>query len=339
MLVIVVLILHLRVITSSLKDEVCGNNKVCELAFRAKTTLTGNNDTCWVCQDKSFQVRVFPYRTLQDSVCAAARLCTSPKCLSEVGLENIEKFLHGSSLNVMLTLMDSVWLNETGEWSKRKLGWINSEANAKYKDYWPVSITKGQAIPQAAKPYTVCNNSGFPLRVSGWNLETMQVPATKGFVCLSVRSSGKDKMIRKQLGHSKCQYYLKANYDQLNSADSQSEHGIWLGGNYFPLIRYSSVPSPNFNFALPMGMYWVCGKMAYSYWPPNAVGTCYIAAIAPTMWILHGKYSNQNQSTRFTHREKREMTYTSGGMSNWKGYVIADPWTGQGATVGWTFSL
>lgn len=254
----------------------------------------------------------------------------------------------------MLTMMDSVWLNETGEQTYRRFGnFDNDKIEPELVSPWPVSLTTDQTIPHTAKPFTVCNANNLPLKQSQRDLETQLVPRALGHVCLSIKAHPNDHTVRKQLGPSKCQYYLNATYgwdepDNIREEYTQSifgpeaqratkiySTGIYLGGKYFPRIRFSSIPTSNLNFALPMGLYWVCGVTAYTSWPDRAIGTCYIAAVTPAMYNLHKEHFSSNKS----HRHKRGMTYTPGGMTKYNGYVMANPWTGQGATVGLTFSL
>lgn len=344
MLAFAIMIVCLVEVFSTPAEEFSGTNKMCQLAFRAGKALTGNNDTCWVCQEKSLQLRVFPYRTAKDSVCAAARMCTTPKCLENMD-RNSEQFLEGPSINEMLTVMDSVWLHETNEQSDRKISSISSESVVIQQMYpWPAISTIGLHIPVITKPFTICNENDMPLRPSGENLDTHRVPLTLGHVCLTVSANPRDNSTRQHLGRTKCQYYINATYGwnepdnirpETHRNNRQFTTGIYLGGKYFPRIRFSSVPHPNFNFALPIGLYWICGNIAYSHWPARAIGTCYIAAVSQAMYNLH----KEHFLSKPPHRHKRDLSRTPGGMLKYNGYVLANPWTGQAATAGLAFSL
>lgn len=322
-------------VTSSPENDICDNNKACELAFQLKE----ENKTCWVCQDRSAQARIFPYQPTLDSVCAVTRLCTNHDCVSDVGVDHVFKFIASSSLNIMLTLMDSIWVTETGNNIYRRLEWTNKNGPSVKQNIpsiWPTQTSTNTKPPRVSKAYTVCNDEGQALKLSGEDVETIQVINKTGVICLSVTVKPGDNSVRHKLGHSKCAYTLKATYDV-----GQTSPSLWMGGSYFPQVWFSDAVSVKFNFPMPMGMYWVCGNRAYSRWPYNATGTCYIAAVTLAVWTVEKEHFHDlgYQYEPQTHRQRREITYTASGRKKWKGYQMRDPWTGTGDGIGWTLTL
>ena len=112
-------------------------------------------------------------------------------------------------------------------------------------------------------------------------------------------------------------YNLIAQKTQWWSSSNRSEPKPNPLSNFSHLQQAWEDISTNIQWRAPKGLYWICGKMAYSILPPNWAGACVLGTIRPSFFLLLLSLGKQLGVPIYRHRVPRGLSkLETGKMMN-----------------------